>query len=155
MLLSIDCSIYACGFAVLDGYTVLRSGVIKTRPEDDITVRLLEISRDLKAILECKEYTITKAVIEVKRAFSYHRSSNKGSGNQKDLHKNSEAIGAIRLTLGQWGIIPQEIEATRWKQGRSKKLDQIIAKNYLGRIASADEADACLMGIWWLQRQRP
>ena len=155
MLLSIDPSIVNCGYAVLDGLKVITSGVIKPDPKKHMALRLLELQTEINMIMGHKDYRISHAVVEVKSSFSYKRSTSTRSGkgmNQAALHINSYAIGAILATIANWGIVPEMIEATAWKGGRSKKLDQIIAKQYLGgRIATTDEADSVVLGTYWLQ----
>ena len=156
MLISIDCSIAKCGFAVIDGAKIKRSGVITTNDKDTMTDRLFELSEDLKEILGHKDHTITEAVIETRLAFSYKRSTGKGGKplNQAALHKNSEAIGAIRLTFRQWGIPVHDVEATLWKAGRPKEFDKMIVSEMLGRPVTSDEADACRLGLWFNEMGR-
>lgn len=150
-IISLDSSISKCGFAVVqEGNKVLCSGVIKTKADTDMSDRLLELSNNLKEILGCKDYNITHAVIEIRGSFSYTRSTGRGgkSLNQNALHKNSEAIGAIRLTLKQWGIPITAIEATQWKGRRGKKYDIMVAQQYKKSVKDDNEADAILLGIY-------
>lgn len=148
MKIYIDPSINNTGYAIADGERIIASGVIRTKAEGDAD-RLFELAGVLERIIQIG--TIGLGVVEIPGSFSYARSTGKWSGkgvNQDALRKLNMAIGAIILTLKNFGITVETIEAHKWKGQRKKELDQTIAQHYVGRKVGPDEADAVMLAVW-------
>ncbi len=132
MIIVIDPSLNCTGYAVFDGPRLVRSGVVKSSGENE-SVKLESICRGIEEILGDKQIDkIAEAVVEVPGKITYRRSQDQSTGkplNQDSMHKLCFAIGAILLTLRQWGIECKTVKAHEWKGSMNKATTLMIARS--------------------------
>ncbi len=151
MNIYLDSSIDTTGYALSEGEGIIRSGVIKTKGQG--MKRLQSLSVQLKEILGAKDYSMpTFALVEIPGTFSYSRLTSKRTGKGMShigLRSLNWAVGVLVLTLLEWGVEVETIEAHLWKGRRNKEFDMNIARNYIGReCIDSNEGDAVMLAVW-------
>jgi crossover junction endodeoxyribonuclease RuvC len=148
-VLGVDPGLTRCGVGVVDGapgkpLALVRVGVIRTSPDDDIGTRLIALERGLEEILDA---TAPDAVA-VERVFSQH--------NVSTVMGTAQA-GAIAIACGaRRGLpvalhTPSEAKAAVTGNGRAGKLQVTTMVTRLLRLDApprpADAADALALAI--------
>ncbi|MCW1888055.1 MAG: crossover junction endodeoxyribonuclease RuvC [Candidatus Moranbacteria bacterium] len=154
-ILGIDPGTATVGWGVIDiktgAPTIVASGHISTPKEMPLSQRLLEISRDIKEILET--YRPSEAGVEELFFFK----------NQKTVISVAQARGAILLTLEEnsvsiFGYTPLQVKQALTNYGRADKtqVQQMVkALLKLKEIPKPDDtADALAIALCHAQRRR-
>ena len=147
-ILGIDCGTERTGYGIVDSdgrnHRFICCGVVKTSPKDPLAIRLVEISRGLREVIQANSPE-TSAVEEV-----FHAS------NTKTALKLAHARGATMLTLAEAGLeiaeySPLKIKASVVGYGRAEKRQvQMMVASLLGLnkpVASEDASDALAVAI--------
>lgn len=157
LIISFDPSINNTGYALGQDSKILNSGVIKTKVEDGWG-RLAQLSQGIKKTIGKKGNKVPElAIVEIPGTFTYARTANyKGKSlNQMQMQKLNMAVGVVLLTLTDWGIPFEVVEAHLWKGGRHKEMDMLLARQHTGKqTITHDEADAIMLCVWKML-QRP
>ena len=152
-VLGIDCGTERTGYGVIESdgrrHRLVVSGVIKTNPRHGLPVRLRDISKALRAVLE--EHRPEVAAVEDVFVAQNAKSS------LKLAHVRGVAMLAVAeagLELGEYS--PLEVKMSVVGYGRAEKQQvQLMVKSLLGLsdiIASEDASDACAVAICHVTR---
>jgi crossover junction endodeoxyribonuclease RuvC len=156
-VLGVDPGLTRCGVGVVEGapgraLTMIRVGVIRTSPDDDIAARLLSIETEIEAWLD----TCRPDAVAVERVFSQQ--------NVRTVMGTAQ-VGAVAIVCAaRRGLpvalhTPTEVKAAVTGNGRADK-DQVTAMvTRLLRITDpprpADAADALALAICQIWRGGP
>lgn len=152
-VLGIDCGTERTGYGVIESdgrrHRLIVSGVIKTNPRQDLALRLREISRGLRAVMD--EHRPQFAAVE--DVFV--------AQNAKSALKLAHVRGVAMLAVAEAGVelgeyTPLEVKMSVVGYGRAEKQQvQLMVKSLLGLgeiIASEDASDACAVAICHVTR---
>lgn len=152
-VLGIDCGTERTGYGVIESdgrrHRLIVSGVIKTNPRQDLALRLREISRGLRAVMD--EHRPQFAAVE--DVFV--------AQNAKSALKLAHVRGVAMLAVAEAGVelgeySPLEVKMSVVGYGRAEKQQvQLMVKSLLGLgeiIASEDASDACAVAICHVTR---
>jgi crossover junction endodeoxyribonuclease RuvC len=152
-VLGIDCGTEKTGYGVIESdgrrHRLLVSGVIKTNPRQDLALRLREIAKGLREVMETHrpEYAAVEEVFFAQ--------------NVKSALKLAHVRGVAMLAVAEAGVelgeySPLEIKMSVVGYGRAEKQQvQLMVKSLLGLseiIASEDASDACAVAICHVTR---
>jgi crossover junction endodeoxyribonuclease RuvC len=153
-VLGVDPGLTRCGVGVVDGapgraLSLVRVGVIRTSPADDIAARLLAIETELESWLDaCRPDAVA-----VERVFSQQ--------NVRTVMGTAQAGAVAIVCAARRGLpvalhTPSEVKAAVTGNGRADKEQVTIMVTKLLRIADpprpADAADALALAICHLWR---
>lgn len=148
-VLGIDPGLTRCGYAVIDGApgrapTALAYAVLRTPPEVDLGVRLLELADAIAALIT----TYQPEVLAVERVFSQH--------NVRTVMGTGQAAGVAVLEAARAGVrvamhTPSEVKAAVTGSGNAGKAQVTAMVTRLLRLDQpprpADAADALALAI--------
>lgn len=153
-VLGIDCGTERTGYGVIDSdgrrHRLVAAGVIKTSPKLDLSVRLRDIAKDLRLVVEAHR----PEAAAVEEVFY--------SQNVKTALKLAHVRGIALLTIAEAGIelgeySPAEVKMSVVGFGRAEKQQvQLMVKSLLGLgsvIESEDASDACAVAICHVTRR--
>jgi crossover junction endodeoxyribonuclease RuvC len=114
-ILGIDPGLQVCGYAVVDGDTLVEAGVFKTNSKAAIEVKLNQIAEDTKSLLE----KFKPEVVAVEQLYSHY-------AHPKTAILMGHARGVILQSCAAAGIEVRSFSATRIKKsltgnGRASK----------------------------------
>ncbi len=153
-VLGIDCGTERTGYGVIDSdgrrHKLVVSGVIRTSPKLELCVRLKDIAKGLRQVVEAHrpEAAAVEAVFF--------------SQNVKTALKLAHVRGIALLTVAEAGIelgeySPLEVKMSVVGYGRAEKQQvQLMVKSLLGLsdiIESEDASDACAVAICHVTRK--
>src|ERR1700690_2872792 len=153
-VLGVDPGLTRCGVGVVDGapgraLSLVRVGVIRTSPADDIAARLLAIETELESWLDACQ----PDAVAVERVFSQQ--------NVRTVMGTAQAGAVAIVCAARRGLpvalhTPSEVKAAVTGNGRADKDQVTIMVTKLLRIADpprpADAADALALAICHLWR---
>ncbi|MCW2889770.1 MAG: crossover junction endodeoxyribonuclease RuvC [Streptosporangiaceae bacterium] len=148
-VLGVDPGLTRCGVGVVDGspgkpLTLVRVGVIRTSPDDDIGVRLVELERGLEEILDA----VRPDAVAVERVFAQH--------NVRTVMGTAQAGAVAIVCAARRGLpvalhTPSEAKAAVTGNGRADKAQVTMMVTRLLRLSAAprpaDAADALALAI--------
>jgi crossover junction endodeoxyribonuclease RuvC len=147
-VLGIDCGTGRTGYGVIDSdgvcHRMVAAGIFKTNPADSLSVRILEITRGLRAVI-AQYHPDVAAVEDIFHAV-----------NTKSALKLAHVRGAVLLTIAESGLpigeySPLEVKTSVVGYGRAEKGQvQLMVQSLLelgGAIESEDAADAIAVAI--------
>ena len=148
-VLGVDPGLTRCGVGVVDGspgkpLTLVRVGVIRTSPDDDIGVRLVELERGLEEILDA----VRPDAVAVERVFAQH--------NVRTVMGTAQAGAVAIVCAARRGLpvalhTPSEAKAAVTGNGRADKAQVTMMVTRLLRLDAAprpaDAADALALAI--------
>lgn len=146
-ILGIDCGSERTGYGVIESdgrhHRMLVAGVIRTSPKKSFDLRLLEISRGLRGIID--QYSPESAAVEE----VFH------SQNPKTALKLAHVRGVALLAIAEAGVrlgeySPLEVKTSVVGYGRAEKQQvQLMVKNLLGlaELQAEDASDAIAVAI--------
>ncbi|MGI8334661.1 crossover junction endodeoxyribonuclease RuvC [Actinomadura scrupuli] len=148
-VLGVDPGLTRCGVGVVDGspgkpLTLVRVGVIRTSPDDDIGTRLVELERGLEEILDA----VRPDAVAVERVFAQH--------NVRTVMGTAQAGAVAIVCAARRGLpvalhTPSEAKAAVTGNGRADKAQVTMMVTRLLRLDAAprpaDAADALALAI--------
>jgi crossover junction endodeoxyribonuclease RuvC len=148
-VLGVDPGLTRCGVGVVDGspgkpLTLVRVGVIRTSPDDEIGVRLFELERGLEEILDA----VRPDAVAVERVFAQH--------NVRTVMGTAQAGAVAIVCAARRGLpvalhTPSEAKAAVTGNGRADKAQVTMMVTRLLRLdvapTPADAADALALAI--------
>jgi crossover junction endodeoxyribonuclease RuvC len=152
-VLGIDCGTERTGYGVIESdgrrHKLVATGVIRTSPKLDLSIRLRDIAKGLREVVEAHR----PEVAAVEEVFY--------SQNVKTALKLAHVRGVALLAIAEAGLglgeySPLEIKTSVVGYGRAEKQQvQLMVKSLLGLseiIASEDASDACAVAICHVTR---
>jgi crossover junction endodeoxyribonuclease RuvC len=148
-VLGVDPGLTRCGVGVVDGspgkpLILVRVGVIRTSPDDDIGTRLVELERGLEEILDA----VRPDAVAVERVFAQH--------NVRTVMGTAQAGAVAIVCAARRGLpvalhTPSEAKAAVTGNGRADKAQVTMMVTRLLRLDAvpkpADAADALALAI--------
>jgi crossover junction endodeoxyribonuclease RuvC len=147
-VLGIDCGTEKTGFGVIESdgvrHRMIAAGVVRTNPKEPLTLRVLQIARGLRSIID--EHRPEAAAVED----IFH------AVNTKSALKLAHARGVALLTVAEAGIplgeySPLEVKTSVVGYGRAEKHQvQLMVQSLLGLesiMESEDASDAVAVAI--------
>ena len=148
-VLGVDPGLTRCGVGVVDGapgkpLSLVGVEVIRTSPDHDIGTRLVELERDLNALLDA----LRPDAVAVERVFSQH--------NVRTVMGTAQAGAVAIVCAARRGLpvalhTPSEAKAAVTGNGRADKAQVTMMVTRLLRLAAApkpsDAADALALAI--------
>jgi crossover junction endodeoxyribonuclease RuvC len=152
-ILGVDCGTERTGYGVIESdgrnHRMLAAGVIRTNPKAALNLRLLDIARGLRNVIE--EFTPEAAAVEE----VFH------AQNPKTALKLAHVRGVALLAIAEAGIqlgeySPLEVKISVVGYGRAEKQQvQLMVKNLLGlpEAQGEDASDAIAVAICHATRE--
>lgn len=146
MILTLDPSSSATGYAIWTAERqCMSSGVIKTSKAKAAEDKYSQHAREILRL--CREFLPDLIVLEVPNSGS--------SYGQREASKVSLMAYAQAVTIGQTvgiclGIPIERVEVREWKKNDGKEITIARAKQFRPHVTDDNEADAIMVGWWWL-----
>jgi crossover junction endodeoxyribonuclease RuvC len=148
-VLGVDPGLTRCGIGVVDGspgkpLALVRVGVIRTSPDDDIGARLVQLERGLDEIIDA----VRPDAVAVERVFAQH--------NVRTVMGTAQAGAIAIVCAARRGLpvalhTPSEAKAAVTGNGRADKAQVTMMVTRLLRLGAAprpaDAADALALAI--------
>lgn len=153
-MLGVDPGLTRCGVAIVDGsagakLSMVAAGVIRTRPDLELSRRLLAIETDLETLIT----THRPQVLAIERVFSQQ--------NLKSVMGTAQVSGVAMVLAARHGLAvhmhtPTEVKASITGSGRADKAQVTHMVTRLLRLSQApkpaDAADALAIAICHIWR---
>src|SRR4051794_35532704 len=148
-VLGIDPGLTRCGWGVVEGWpgarpTALGVGVVRTSPDLDLDLRLLEVHTAVTALL--REHR--PGAVAIERVFTQN---NKGTATGTAQAAGVAALAAAQADLPVAWHTPSEVNPSISGNGRADKEQVALMDTHVLRLASApkpaDAADALALAL--------